>query len=395
MSLDRARSPPRRRGVIGAAGALLAIRLLAAASAAQAAEAGSPSRFRDPQDGWLDLSQFLDTAYGFVPVISPITEPAVGYGAAAALVFVDRKPAEPGQRAGWPNIAVAGGLATENGTDGLFAGHLGNWQEGRLRSRLALADADVNLTFYGLGEGGPLAAQGIGYTIAATGGLVGGSWRFGASPWWTGLDYRYASSQVSRRKPGRVASLLPIEDLDLELAALTPEITYDTRDNFFTPTRGTYLDLSVPVYRQAFGGDRDFETAAVTAIHYRPLGTALFFAGRAELHTSSDGTPFYLRPFVSLRGVPAMRYQGEQTVEAEVELRWQFHPRFSAVGFGGVGGTHTSVHGRTSEQSVSAGGAGFRYLLARTYGLHMGLDLAFGPDDPVIYVVFGSAWMRP
>jgi len=33
--------------------------------------------------------------------------------------------------------------------------------------------------------------------------------------------------------------------------------------------------------------------------------------------------------------------------------------------------------------------------MARSYGLHMGLDLAVGPDDPVVYVVFGSAWLRP
>jgi hypothetical protein len=28
----------------------------------------------------------------------------------------------------------------------------------------------------------------------------------------------------------------------------------------------------------------------------------------------------------SLRGVQALKYQGEQAAEAEAELRWQFHP---------------------------------------------------------------------
>jgi len=27
-------------------------------------------------------------------------------------------------------------------------------------------------------------------------------------------------------------------------------------------------------------------------------------------------------------------------------------------------------------------------------GLHMGLDVAFGPDEPAIYIQFGSAWLR-
>jgi len=38
---------------------------------------------------------------------------------------------------------------------------------------------------------------------------------------------------------------------------------------------------------------------------------------------------------------------------------------------------------------------GFRYLIAREHGLHMGVDLARGPDGWAVYVVFGSAWLRP
>ena len=34
----------------------------------------------DPRDGCLDLSRFLDEPAGFVPLIIPITEPALGGG---------------------------------------------------------------------------------------------------------------------------------------------------------------------------------------------------------------------------------------------------------------------------------------------------------------------------
>jgi glucose/arabinose dehydrogenase len=33
--------------------------------------------------------------------------------------------------------------------------------------------------------------------------------------------------------------------------------------------------------------------------------------------------------------------------------------------------------------------------LARRYKLHMGIDVAFGPDGTAFYVQFGSAWFRP
>ena len=55
---------------------------------ATAAEAGA--KWRSPDDGWVDLSTFLDEPYGFVPVVWPITEPAIGYGAAVALAFIGK-----------------------------------------------------------------------------------------------------------------------------------------------------------------------------------------------------------------------------------------------------------------------------------------------------------------
>jgi len=106
--------------------------------------------------------------------------------------------------------------------------------------------------------------------------------------------------------------------------------------------------------------------------------------------------PFYLRPFISLRGAPAMRYQGDDAAEIEAELRWQLWKRFSLIGFVGTGAAWNDNSGHFGQtQNIVTGGTGFRYELARKYGLHMGVDVAFGPDDPIIYVQFGSAWMRP
>jgi Omp85 superfamily domain len=382
------------RGLL-CAGLLLGAAALHAADNDGKKDAPPAARFFDAADGWFDVSSFLDTAYGFVPIIAPITEPAVGYGAAGALVFVDRNVPGAGQRFARPNIAVAGGLATQNGTQGLFGGHLGNWMDGRLRTLVGVADADVNLDFFGLGGDRTPRGAGIGYTIAATGGVAGANYRLGDTQVWIGLRYALATTRVSLTASGAGLPFIPDSDRDLRLAGLTPSITLDTRDNFFTPTSGSYLDLSVPVFREALGGDRNFEKVALTAMHFEPLARSLFLAVRGTAQTSSDGTPFYLRPFVWLRGVQAMEYQGDQTAEVEAELRWQLHPRFSLVGFGGAGVARGSALQPDRQKAVASGGGGVRYLLAREYGLWMGLDVGFGPGDPILYVTFGSAWVRP
>jgi len=105
----------------------------------------------------------------------------------------------------------------------------------------------------------------------------------------------------------------------------------------------------------------------------------LTFGARGNYAWTSSDTPFFLRPFVVLRGVPAVRYQGDQAVSGESELRWQFHERWSAVAFGGAGATRTDRRRDVLRQSVGSGGAGFRYELARKFGLNAGIDIAHSP----------------
>ncbi|HSL71037.1 MAG TPA: hypothetical protein VK864_12400, partial [Longimicrobiales bacterium] len=103
----------------------------------------------------------------------------------------------------------------------------------------------------------------------------------------------------------------------------------------------------------------------------------------------------YLRPYVQLRGIQSLRLQGNNLAQAEIELRWQRWGRFSLVAFAGAGAVWRDLDDFDGERSTATGGAGLRYLAARLFGLHLGFDVAFGPDDPILYVQFGSAWFRP
>ena len=116
-----------------------------------AAAADAPSKFRSAEDGWLDLSGFLDERYGFIPLVIPITEPAVGYGAAGVLAFIDKPMGEAQAGFGRPNITAVGGLATENGTWGGMAGNVRHWLDDRLQTLVGVVRASVNLDFYGIG----------------------------------------------------------------------------------------------------------------------------------------------------------------------------------------------------------------------------------------------------
>ena len=380
----------------------LGVGLRALTASAQTATSGesspsatnAPSMLRSPEDGWLDLSGFIDEAYGFVPLVIPITEPAVGNGAAAGLAFIDKPKGEAQAGFGRPNITAVGGMGTENGSWGVMAGDSRYWMDDRLQTLVGVAYASVNLDYYGIGENNVLKNNPLRYNLEPLGGLVQAKYRIGHSRVWAGISYALATTQIEFDGPLSTPGL-PNFQTESRVGGLTPSFTYDSRNTIFTPTRGTYVEATAGVFSQALGGDDEFQRVNVTAMHYLPLHPKWTLGIRGDAKLSFSDVPFYLRPFVGLRGAPAMRYQGNEVAQAEAELRWQFWKRFSLVGFVG-GGVAWNDFGRFEKTlTVVTGGAGFRYELARKYGLHMGVDVAFGPDDPAIYVQFGSAWMRP
>jgi outer membrane protein assembly factor BamA len=362
---------------------------------ARALEAtNAPSKFRSPEDGWLDISGFLEEKYGFLPIVIPITEPAVGYGAGGGLMFLSKPLPNAEDGLGRPNITLVGGLGTENGTWGTFAGDLRYWLDEHLQTMVGLIYSSVNLDFYGLGNDSLLANNPLRYNLEPKGGTVRAKYRFGDSRIWAGLNYAFTSTEVTFDRPPGTPGEPPFRRYS-NVGGFTPSLTFDTRDNFFTPNRGTYLEGSAGFFSPAFGADENFQRAGLIAMQFVPLGSRLFLGVRTDIAASFGNEPFYLRPYISLRGAPTLRYQGEEVAQIDTELRWQCWKRFSLVGFVGGGAAWNHFEHFDSSQAIVTGGAGFRYEIARAYGIHMGLDLAFGPDNTAVYIQVGSGWARP
>ena len=354
-----------------------------------------PSKFRSPADGWFDVSSFLDEKYGFLPVAIPITEPAVGYGAAVGVMFIN-EPLGQAQQAGFgrPDITLLGALGTENGTWGIMLADVRHWLNDRLQTQVGLTHLSANLDFHGIGKDRLLDDHPLRYNLEPTGGVIRVKYRLGDTRLWAGIGYAFASTRITFDKPLGTPGRPDFERISNE-ASVTPSLTYDSRDNLFTPTRGTFAEAVVGVFSPALGGDDELQRVQLTGIHYLPLLPTLYLGLRGDASATFGDAPFYLRPFISLRGAPIMRYQGEEVVQAEAEVRWQFWKRFSLVGFAGVGAAWNDFEHVNNRRVVPTGGVGFRYELARKYGIHAGLDFAVAPENTAVYLQVGSAWARP
>ena len=118
----------------------------------------------------------------------------------------------------------------------------------------------------------------------------------------------------------------------------------------------------------------------------------IFLGFRAEAKSIDGVAPFYALPYIDLRGIPALRYQGKSTAVLELELRFQFTSRWSLNTFAGVGRAANKFGEISDAEDRWAGGAGFRYLIARELGIQAGVDIATGPEDTAIYIRMGTGW---
>jgi hypothetical protein len=79
-------------------------------------------------------------------------------------------------------------------------------------------------------------------------------------------------------------------------------------------------------------------------------------------------------------------------VSGQVEGRWNFYKRWSAVLFGGVGRIAEEFNELSSSPNLYAGGGGIRYRIKEKEKLNIGVDVTYGDGNVEFYVVVGD-WL--
>ena len=362
-------------------------------------ELNSQSYFRrnfiNSTDNAVDLSKYLASKTGIIPLPIIITEPAVGFGGGLAAVYFHRDKNRTMDSDGYglpPSMSALGGAITSNGSKVAMAAHQGSYGKDRFRYTGAIGLVDVNLAFYG---GGVLPDGKLRFNM--NGFLLFQEFSFRVKkvlPIFLGFNYLYFNNSVKFQDDLPDDPALRLEE-EVNTAGLNLLSMWDRRDNIFTPNRGFFLALELGKYATWLGGDRNYSNLGFRGYVFTDkwLKKTVFGFRTNVLYKWGD-VPFYELPAIDLRGIPALRYQDNLVNVLETEARHAVWRRWGLVGFVGVGSTASGYNSEVFKDLKPAGGLGFRYLLAKQYGLHLGIDVARGPEQFAWYLTFGSAWFR-
>jgi hypothetical protein len=352
---------------------------------------GMMDKFIDKDDGWLDVSKFLEeNAFGFLPLPIVITDPAVGNGlGVAGLKLFKPKEGDPLPKEGEymvTDMAVVAAAYTNSGTWFVGGQYFNSFRQDTLRYTGTAGYANVNLEWFG-GSGG-IFENGVEFDVKGYYIDQEMLYRMGSSDWFLGLDLRYLNSTTAFN------SELPIDPpaLKTSVSGLGIVGLYEHLNSRFSPTNGLSVEFTAQKNDKAIGSDFDYNEYSWKIRKYFLFANKYTLGLRLDGASTSGDVPFYLEPYVDIEGIQGLRYQGPTAATAEVRAGWDFHPRWTAMAFVGAGRTGENISDLGSASSHVSKGVGFRYLMAKKFGLRSGIDVAWGPEDTFFYLVVGSAW---
>lgn len=170
-------------------------------------------------------------------------------------------------------------------------------------------------------------------------------------------------------------------------------LQFDNTNNKRTPTSGHLFTASNLAFREALGGEQNFDTLSIEYKRYLPLAEKDVLAYRVSGRWTSDA-PRSGYSSVDLRGYTRGQYLARHATTVELEQRWHIKGRFGINAFAGLSCLYGS--GKScgdSDNRFPSVGVGIQYLLREAEQMVITMDVAKGKEESSgFYVRFGQAF---
>ncbi len=167
----------------------------------------------------------------------------------------------------------------------------------------------------------------------------------------------------------------------------------DTRDNQNSPGKGSLLSINNTAFREALGGDEDFDCYTAKYVSFFGHGKGHVFAARVAGRWT-DGAPPSGYSSVDLRAYTRGEYLAPHTTTIEVEERYSLAGKFGLNAFAGVACLYGNDASCDDEKNwFPAAGAGVTYMLKVEERMIVRAEIAVGKNDNNgFYIQFGNAF---
>jgi len=171
---------------------------------------------------------------------------------------------------------------------------------------------------------------------------------------------------------------------------------WDSRDNTFASTEGSFYQLTGLFYRRALGSDYGYTDLQIDTRNFFEVLPGQIFAVQAAAEFIDGSPPFRrLANFGGqnlLRGYYEGRYRDKNGIAVQAEYRIPVWWRFGLVGFAGAAQVADKVGNFGMNRFWFAGGAGLRFAWSPEERVNIRLDYGVGNNSSGLYVTVTEAF---
>jgi len=330
----------------------------------------------------------------FIAAPFPVVNPTIGNGGAGVAALIYKIDADSP-----PSSTGVGGFYSDTKSWAAGVAQTTYLSNDLIHANGSLFYYDLHYKFFGIGA----AAGSRGRSVSIEQSGVGIIPELLVRVWphtYLGLGYRYLTAKTgidAQAESSIVGTTIPGSQLDLTTSSLGPVVEYDSRDDRFWPTTGTFARVIAAFSNRAvLGSGSNYRTFTAAYNGYVPIGEKQVLAYRASVCGASNGTPFFdLCSYGSnsdLRGYVSGQYIDKRMFSAQLEYRWRFYWRFGLTAFAGVGGVAPAFNQFEFDKLLPAAGLGIRFLASEENHVNIGLDFAVGKRSSALYFRIGEAF---
>ncbi len=333
-----------------------------------------------------------------LPAPFVITEPAIGKGLGLGFIYFhgqerrERPRIQSASAVGNtarrgkppPTATAAGGFYTDNETAGIAIAHSRSLADDKYRIVGLGATMEINAKYY---EG----TAGLDFRLDTDALYARGQWRVKDSNIFLGVSAAWLDGGIGFDLPiGRLPGNDAIDnftDVGIAVSAI-----HDSRDESMMPGSGHLYDLTIWRHDDALGSDFGYTKANLKLLWFNELHEKFHLGFRVDVSNIAGDPPFFAIPYVSLRGIPALRYQGDTAGAVEVEARYDISPRWAGVAFLGAGFANWDDSAVAETEDIYSKGLGLRFQLFTEQNVWVGLDIARAKEESNWYIQIGHPW---
>lgn len=204
-------------------------------------------------------------------------------------------------------------------------------------------------------------------------------------------------STLQEVAPGPLVSDTVPGQLGWWLASVSGVVTWDSRDRYYVPLRGTYVNLQLTRGARALGSEFEYWRFVTDVRWYQAVAGEHVIAMQFYMDDVWDGTTAFERaPRLggqnTLRGFFNGRFRASHALAVQGEYRTPEWWKLSAVAFVGTGGVANPGNFPAARDFRTAYGVGLRWAITHPDRLNLRIDRGWGPGSSGTYFTVGEAF---